>query len=96
MKQTDPSVMEFMSTYSVPERLKPREALFGGRTNTYKLYHKTTDGEKIIYVDFTSLYPYCKARKSYPIGHPQIIYNDFELIENYYGFIKAVVYPPRK
>ncbi len=96
MKQTDPSVMEFMSTYSAPERLKPREALFGGRTNAYKLYHKTTDGEKISYVDFTSLYPYCQARKNYPIGHPQIFYNDFEPIENYYGLIKAVVYPPRK
>ncbi len=96
MKQTDPTVMEFMSTYSAPERLKPRDALFGRRTNAYKLYHKTTDGEKISYNDFTSLYPYCQARKSYPIRHPQIIYNDFEPIENYYGLIKATVYPPRK
>ncbi|XP_067306560.1 uncharacterized protein [Pseudorasbora parva] len=96
LKKTDPDVMEFMSTYTAPERLKPRDALFGGRTNAYKLYHKTNDGEKISYVDFTSLYPFCQARKSYPIGHPQIIFKDFEPIENYYGLIKAKVYPPRK
>ncbi|XP_067226351.1 uncharacterized protein [Chanodichthys erythropterus] len=96
MKKTDPAVMEFMSTYSAPERLKPREALFGGRTNAYKLYHKTRETEKISYLDFTSLYPFCQARKSYPIGHPQIFFKDFEPIENYYGLIKATVYPPRK
>ncbi|KAL0150350.1 hypothetical protein M9458_054352 [Cirrhinus mrigala] len=96
LKQTDPHVIDFMSTYSAPERLKPRDALFGGRTNAYKLYHKVTDGEKVRYVDFTSLYPYCQARKSYPIGHPEIIHSDFENIENYYGFIKAKMLPPRK
>ncbi|XP_065122769.2 uncharacterized protein [Paramisgurnus dabryanus] len=96
MKRDDPSVKEFMSTYSAPERLKPRDALFGGRTNAYKLYHKTAEGERISYVDFTSLYPFCQSTKTYPIGHPEIIFNDFEPIENYYGLIKAVVYPPRK
>lgn len=93
MKQADPSVIEFMSTYSTLESLKPREALFGGRTYAYKLYHKTSDGEKISYVDLNSSYPFCQARKSYPIGHPQIIFKDFEPIENDYGLIKATVYP---
>ncbi|KAI2645178.1 DNA polymerase [Labeo rohita] len=79
-----------------PERLKPRDALFGGRTNAYKLYHKVADGEKVRYVDFTSLYPYCQARKSYPIGHPEIIHSDFENIENYYGLIKVKMLPPQK
>ena len=96
MKKTDPSVIEFMADYSAPERLNPRDALYGGRTNAYKLYHKVTGDEKIRYLDFTSLYPYCQARKTYPIEHPQIIFTDFEPIENYYGLIKATVYPPRK
>lgn len=96
LKQTDPDVIDFMSTYSAPERLKPRDSLFGGRTNAYKLYHKTVDGEKIRYVDFTSLYPYCQARKSYPIGHPEIIFSDFENLENYYGLVKVKMLPPRK
>lgn len=77
-KQNNPSVVEFMATYTHPARLKPRDNLFGGRTNAYKLYYKAKEGEKIRYLDFTSLYPYCQARKSYPIGHPQIIFKDFE------------------
>nr|XP_055068853.1 uncharacterized protein LOC129450248 [Misgurnus anguillicaudatus] len=95
-KRTDPDVIAFMATYTHPERLKPRDALFGGRTNAYKLYHKAAEGEKIRYVDFTSLYPFCQAKKCYPIGHPQIILKDFEPLENYYGLIKASVLPPRK
>ncbi len=57
MKKTDPSVIEFMTGYSAPERLNPRDTLFGGRTNAYKLYHKVSGDEKIRYLDFTSLYP---------------------------------------
>ncbi|KAL0151605.1 hypothetical protein M9458_053088 [Cirrhinus mrigala] len=85
-----------MSTYKHPERLNPRDALFGGRTNAFKLYHKAAEGEVIRYVDFTSLYPFCQATKCFPIGHPQIIFKDFGNLENYYGLIKATVLPPRK
>ncbi len=42
-KQNDPDVMTFMSNYSAPERLNPRDSLFGGRTNALKLYHKTAE-----------------------------------------------------
>ena len=46
-------------------------------------------------MDFTSLYPYCQARKTYPIGHPQIILKDFGPLESYFGIVKATVYPLR-
>ncbi|MGL5342810.1 MAG: DNA polymerase [Lactococcus garvieae] len=95
-KQTDNAVIEFMSTYKHPERLKPRDALYGGRTNALKLFHKAVDGEIIRYFDFTSLYPYVQARKTYPAGHPQIIHKEFQNLEDYYGLIKATVIPPRK
>ena len=49
----------------------------------------------IEYLDFASLYPFCMARKSYHVGHPEVIYKDFQPLENYYGFIKARVLPPR-
>ncbi|XP_048008700.1 uncharacterized protein LOC125243250 [Megalobrama amblycephala] len=94
-KQTDADVMDFMSTYTHTERLKPRDALFGGRTNAYKVYHKVSEGERVSYLDFTSLYPFVQARKSYPVGHPQIILKDFQNLEDYYGIIKATVVPPR-
>ncbi|XDV16499.1 hypothetical protein PO909_016187 [Leuciscus waleckii] len=35
-----------------------------------------------------------EATKTYPIGHPKIIFKDFEEIENYFGLIKAEVLPP--
>ncbi len=76
--QTERSdVMAFMSNYDAPERLNPRDSLFGGRTNALKLYHKASEDERISYVDFTSLYPFVQARKTYPIGHPEIILKRF-------------------
>ncbi len=94
-KQNDPDVMAFMSNYSAPERLNPRDSLFGGRTNALKLYHKTGEDECVSYLDFTSLYPFVQSRKTYPIGHPQIILKDFEPVESYFGVIKCTVLPPR-
>ncbi|XP_067291546.1 uncharacterized protein [Pseudorasbora parva] len=96
LKQRDPGVMAFMASYTTPERLRPRDALFGGRTNAIKLYHKITEEERIDYFDFCSLYPYVQSHKTYPTGHPRIIFKDFEPVENYFGLIKAEVLPPRK
>ncbi|KAI3354720.1 hypothetical protein L3Q82_004502 [Scortum barcoo] len=95
LKNSCPSVQAFLAGYKKPERLDPRKALFGGRTNAIKLYHKTENGEKIRYYDFTSLYPTVQAKKLYPVGHPQIILSDFESIDKYFGFVKCTVLPPR-
>ena len=76
--------------------LSPRDALFGGRTNALRLHYKVQDDEKIKYVDFTSLYPYVQKYCRYPVGHPQIILDNFNLdISNYFGIIKCKVLPPR-
>lgn len=40
MKKEDPEIAEFVQTLEYVERLKPRDAFFGGRTNAAKLYHK--------------------------------------------------------
>ena len=37
------------------ERLDPRESFFEGRTNASQLYYKTSEHEKIRYVDFTGV-----------------------------------------
>lgn len=71
----------------------PAKEFYGDNS---KLYHKTTEGEVTRYVDFTSLYPFCQATKCFPIGHPQLIFKDFDNLENYYGLVKATVLPPRK
>ncbi|KAL0146560.1 hypothetical protein M9458_058191 [Cirrhinus mrigala] len=95
-KQNDPDVRAFMTNYTAPARLNPRDALFGGRTNAFKLYHKVSEDERISYLDFTSLYPYVQSRKTYPIGHPEIILKDFGPVESYFGLIKCTVVPPRR
>ncbi|XP_066506521.1 uncharacterized protein [Hoplias malabaricus] len=44
-KRDDLDVATFISNYTAPERLKPRDALFGGRTNAYNLYYKAKEGD---------------------------------------------------
>jgi hypothetical protein len=80
------------------EPLRPHDALKGGRTNAIKLYHKCGPNEKIMYIDFTSLYPAVQKQQLYPIGHPDIIHSDFGqfYIGKYFGLIKLSILPPRK
>lgn len=51
-------LQNFIDSLDIAERLDPRYSFFGGRTNASQLYSKVTDGERIKYVDFTSLYPW--------------------------------------
>lgn len=60
--------------------LKPRDALFGGRTNAARLYYKVEAGEKIKYYDFTSVYPFVMKTQRYPIGFPDIITENLKMI----------------
>lgn len=78
------------------ELLNPREAFFGGRTNGVKLYHKVQGGEKILYVDFCSLYPFTNKYCSYPVGHPQVLTCDLSFdMSLYYGVARVQILPPR-
>jgi len=43
---------------------------FRGRTNAVKLYHVVREGEKVHYLDFTSLYPGTNKNCYYPVRHP--------------------------
>lgn len=52
---------QFLATHEIEERLNPRDAFFGGRTNAVKLYYEG----KAKYVDFTSLYPWVSSMKHY-------------------------------
>lgn len=60
MKKSNKDLQQFLIEHSVVDRLDPREAFFGGRTNAITLYYEGTAK----YVDFTSLYPwvnkYCR------------------------------------
>lgn len=56
-KKEDPALQSFLRTHALKDRLNPRDAFYGGRTNAVKLYH---EGDAK-YVDFTSLYPWVSS-----------------------------------
>ncbi|CAG5950751.1 unnamed protein product [Menidia menidia] len=86
---------EMKTLHSASTPLSPQEALYGGRTCPLRMRCTAGDCETVHYVNFTSLYPYVNCSFPYPLGQPKIIYKDFDDPRNYYGFIRAIVYPPR-
>ena len=56
---SDPEMKELFDNYAISEPLDPRDAFFGGPTNTTRLFYETQSNEKIQYADFCSLYPWC-------------------------------------
>ena len=92
----DEDMKYYFDHYHIADPLEPRHALYGGRTNAAKLYHRCQGDEQIWYVDFTSLYPHVNRSKTVPTGHPEIITENFdEDVSNYFGLIKCTVLPPR-
>ena len=90
------AIQHFLKDHLVTSRLEPRDAFFGGRTNATQLYRTVGEGERIKYIDFTSLYPWTNKYCSYPVGHPEIITYDFKDVSSYFGLIKCTILPPRK
>ena len=88
-------VKRYFDHFHIADPLEPRNALYGSRTNAAKLYHCCQVDEKIKYVDFTSLYPHVNRFKTVPIGHPEIVTENFDQdISNYFGLIKCTVLLP--
>ena len=58
MCSNDLRFMDFLESHEITEQINLREALFGGRTNALRLYYNCAPGEKIMYYDYTSLYPF--------------------------------------
>ena len=76
-----------------PDPLVPKDALFGGRTNATRLLCE--DGD-IRYVDVCSLYPFVLKHGTFPVGHPEIITQDFKSLDQYLGLVQCRVIPPRQ
>jgi hypothetical protein len=89
-------LQEFIKRKEFKPPLRPRESLFGGRTNAIKLYYKCAPGEKIKYYDITSLYPYVQKVKSYPCGAPKILTENLNNdLKDYFGLVQCRVIPPK-
>jgi hypothetical protein len=94
--QTNKDIKQFIDECDLKLPLNPREAFFGGRTNALKLYYCIKGNEIIKYIDITSLYPFVQKYCIYPVGHPEIITENFKNVSEYFGFIKCRILPPRK
>jgi hypothetical protein len=80
--------------------LKIRDPLYGGRTDVCAIYYAAKENEMILYVDFTSLYPYCLAHKKIAVGEPlEVIVGHSDCsqvdIESFEGLILCTVLPPK-
>ncbi|XP_049421984.1 uncharacterized protein LOC125882246 [Epinephelus fuscoguttatus] len=95
LKKSHPPLRDFLKRAKTPRPLSPRDALYGGRTSAVRLRYTAAANKTVHYVDMTSLYPYVNCAFPYPLGHPEIVYRDFKEPQNYFGLIRAVVYPPR-
>jgi len=69
LKQTSPDIQTYVNSLEFVDPLNPRDAFCGGRTNAVKMYHRVTPGQKIHYIDYTSLYPWVNKTCVYPKGH---------------------------
>ena len=73
--------------------LEPLEAFYGGYTEAFTMYKEALEGENKYY-DVTSFYPFINKAGKIPIGHPNIITDNFEDISRYEGLIKFKITPP--
>ena len=87
---------DFVAALDIQERLNPRQAMYGGRCNGTRLHVRAEDGEKIHYVDFTSLYPSVLRDERYPVDHPEIITGDFKPLDQYFGLAYVKILPPAR
>lgn len=99
--KTRPEIELYISTLDhlkIPP-LDPRDAFMGGRTGVCKMYHKAAPGEKILYSDVTSLYPYVNKYGRYPIGTPKILLGNelnYRNVFNIDGLLKVDILPPKR
>ena len=95
--KTMPALQAQLTQITTTPPLQPRDAFFGGRTGAVALYHQATQGEKIFYVDVTSLYPWVNKTARYPLGHPEIIYEPTDQnLAHYFGVALVTILPPRQ
>ena len=91
----DPELQAIVNGLEWTGPLDPKDALFGGRTGLSKCHHKVVSGERVDYIDYTSLYPWVNKYGTYPLGHPTILKNPTDQdISLYFGVAKVDVLAP--
>ncbi|XP_055340393.1 uncharacterized protein LOC129589579 [Paramacrobiotus metropolitanus] len=62
--KTNPEMKAYITRQHFTERLNPRDAFYGGRTNAVKLFHEVSEDEKICYFDVNSEYPFVNKKQT--------------------------------
>lgn len=78
-----------------------REMFYGGRTEVFSAYAKSTPTDRIEHHDVTSMYPFVCATKLLPIGHPTIYFGASCQLDRlradhsnpYFGYVHCFVVP---
>ena len=81
--------------------MEDRALFYGGRTEVFSAYTKSTEEEIIEHHDVTSIYPYVCAKKLLPVGSPTIYFGRECQIDRlrknypvaYFGFVRCKVIP---
>lgn len=91
-KKKHPSVKALMERFEMPEPMKPRDALYEGRTSAVRLRYTAAADEKILYIDVTLLYLFvmCESQCYYPV----ILRKGFDNLTEYFGLMKVKVHSP--
>ncbi|KAK0409017.1 hypothetical protein QR680_004295 [Steinernema hermaphroditum] len=89
----------FKEFHNLTGSLEIRDAFFGGHTEVFRVLAQKIDGFVIRYLDICSLYPFVNRSKSYPIGAPITISENFKEFREgedipYKGIIRCSVDPP--
>ncbi|GMR55662.1 hypothetical protein PMAYCL1PPCAC_25857 [Pristionchus mayeri] len=100
MLKDNEEMRKFFDGIEIVGRLKPRDALYGGRVKVFRAFLKrVTNEKKICYFDIVSMYPSVQALREYPLGQPEVKTAGFEPITGtklpYRGLIKLRILPPR-
>ena len=79
------------------QNINIRDALFGGRTEGFKIHVKTEGDQKLFYYDVVSLYPTVNALDDYAIGFGKYVDIKPEdiLSGKFFGIVKCDVEPPK-
>ncbi|CAB4018178.1 DNA polymerase [Paramuricea clavata] len=65
------------------------------REKFYTWYNERTPSPSFPLAEPHCLYPWCNKYGEYPVGHPEIITENFQPISDYFGLVKCSVLPPR-
>lgn len=88
-------IKKYIQTLELVEPLEPTDAFYGGHTEAFKLYEESSHEKKLRYFDVTSLYPFINKSGKIPLGHPEVITDDFSSIDKYEDLIKCKILPQR-